>query len=734
MTMIVINAFRGEIPRAEMHLLPDTAASYAYNCDMRSGSLRALAGVSPVSAISAAVNSLYTEDGITFMTWPTQDVDAHKSLVIGDMYQRMYYTDGTRYNVAQSVFATASGGPPAAYFWAGVPPPIAFSLNRIDNATAWPDGVSISAKFFWESAGVKYQETDVSLAQQGADVGRKYRFTPPTKSVSDQSSLTMSVSGYGVDFNQPVLFESNESITIISATEIQTETAGVVTAVYVLVNNARIDDPNAVPADQVRSVSALWAAAQSSAAGKTPTDALPQLKIVGKNNTETLFTLYSDGSAFVRSDQPAKVSLSPVTGSTEIEASIEWGGNGLIGTSIALKQSAYVATTVNIWGEESKPSAPLIVKTDYLQTALFNVTVDRTGLYLPTDRVRVYETITGASETAYHLAKEYALSGNATVTVAVGNSLSSVGPTLETLGWDLPPATVSGLQALPFGSYAMFHNNELWFTEPYRPHTTPSKYVMAFPNNIKAIKSTAFGLIVVTTAQGYLVSGVSPDSMNMTALPVRASIVSKRAITAQGGAAWYASEDGLVTVQGTSATLEPWQQLFTREKWRSIYGAALANLVLAAHDGFIVGLFPTGDGFLFRTDEDQGEFVRINISGRCAFVLPQTDGLYIGTDTGIVQFAAGQNMPVTWSSKEFTTPKPVSFSAIEICGSGSITAAISGDGVSSVVVINADRRGKAVRLPAGWKAQRWRVLLSLQDSSYVTSVRIAETPSEFANV
>ena len=64
--------------------------------------------------------------------------------------------------------------------------------------------------------------------------------------------------------------------------------------------------------------------------------------------------------------------------------------------------------------------------------------------------------------------------------------------------------------------------------------------------------------------------------------------------------------------------------------------------MLASHDGYLVGLFPTGDGFMFRLDEEAGEFVRISQTGYCGFVLPQTDGLYIGTDYGIVQYASGE--------------------------------------------------------------------------------------------
>lgn len=733
MAMIVVNTFTGEIPRAEKQLLPDNAAQYAKDCDTRSGSLRPLATSLPGSAVTQAVQSLYTEEGDLYFTWPNKEVDLAKSLVIGDDYQRVYFSDKMYYCVTQYTMARPEGGPPADYWWSGVRPPSQFSMGGILNATSWPDGITISARFFWESGGIRAQEADISLTQVGSEVGREYTFTPPEKLADKQGALTISATGYAYN-GQTHLFQNIESVVIISETEIQTESYGIVSATSVLVNNVRYAENSPPPPDTSLSVAGLWSAALDQQAGKTPTDAIPVLQITGKKGTETVFTLYSEGSQFVRTDQPAKVSVAPIADSPDYKATIEWGGNGVIGKTVARKTSAYVVTAVNIWGEESKPSDPITVTTDYLQTVYFNVTVDRSGRYMSVDRVRIYETVTGVSQTAYHLSKEVALAGSSAVQISVANALVAINPTLETIGWDLPPAGLQGLQPLPFGSYALFRANELWFTEPFRPHTTPGKYVLTFPNNIKSIKSTAFGLIVVTTAQGYLVTGVSPDSMSYTALPVRSSIVNKRAITTHGNVAWYAGEDGVVMVQGANATLEPWQKLFTREKWRSRYSGLLESLVLASHDGYLVGLFPTGDGFMFRLDEEAGEFVRISQTGYCGFVLPQTDGLYIGTDYGIVQYASGEPGTARWWSKEFTLPKPASFGAIEICGSGQIIVSIQGDGVSQSVTVNATARGAMVRLQAGWKAQRWMFMLTVPSTGYVTSVRIAETPQELAGV
>jgi len=731
MAMVVVNTFKAEVPRFEPNLLPDQSAQYARDIDVRTGALRPMIGTSPISAVAQAVQSLYTENGWTFFTW-TSDVDACKSLVIGDQYQRVYYTDGSFYYGTSATYMTATGGPPTTAWRQGVQPPNSFSLTGIKNATSWPDGITVSARFFYESNSIKYQETAVSLIQVGSEVGRQYTFTPPVIDSSAASSITIQAAGYSIG-GQSNFFTKEELVTIVSSTQVQSQSIGIVDAQYVIravLNPGNLFNPVTF---QFVSVENLWNDGQTT--DKTPSSAVPVLQITGVKGAETMFTLFSEGSSLVRADQPARVSIAQIDGSNDYKASIEWGGNGVLGKSIVRKTSAYVATCVNIYGEESKPSNPITVTTDYLQSASFLLSVPSQNGFAATTQIRIYETVTGSRDTAYHLSLQASQANGTSAAYDVANALVTINPTLETIGWDVPPAGVSGLQPTPFGSYVMFKGSELYWTEQYRPHTTPGKYVMTFPNNIKSIKQTAFGLIVVTTAQGYLVTGLSPDSMARQELPVRASIVSKRAITVHGGAGWFASEDGLVMVQGVSATLAPWQQLFTREKWRARYASQYANLVLASHDGFLVGLLPSGDGFLMRLDEDEGEFTRLSITGNCAFVLPQTDGMYIGTQTGIVQFAAGAELTGQWQSKQFTIPTPVNFGCMEVAGSGLIPYQINADGnLVASGVIAPTARGAMIRLPAGFKAQRWDVTLTVSAGGYVSRLVLAEHPKELAGV
>ena len=425
------------------------------------------------------MQSLYTEEGDLYFTWPNKEVDLAKSLVIGDDYQRVYFSDKMYYCVTQYTMARPEGGPPADYWWSGVRPPSQFSMGGILNATSWPDGITISARFFWESGGIRAQEADISLTQVGSEVGREYTFTPPEKLADKQGALTISATGYAYN-GQTHLFQNIESWSSSRKPRFRPRLRHRVR--HIGTGEQRpLCGKLAAPPDTALSVAGLWSAALDQQAGKTPTDAIPVLDHRQERHGDRIYAVLRGQPVCPHTDQPAKVSVAPIADSPDYKATIEWGGNGVIGKTVARKTSAYVVTAVNIWGEESKPSDPITVTTDYLQTVYFNVTVDRSGRYVSVDRVRIYETVTGVSQTAYHLSKEVALAGSSAVQISVANALVAINPTLETIGWDLPPAGLQGLQPLPFGSYALFRANELWFTEPFRPHTTPGQVCADFP-------------------------------------------------------------------------------------------------------------------------------------------------------------------------------------------------------------------------------------------------------------
>ena len=116
-----ITQFSGIVPRVPESLLPEHMATIAQNCDLAYGELRHAKSPFLVSALSAAAQSIYTEDGLTFYSWAS-DVDAVRAPLAKDNYNRLYFT-GDGFKVASRGNMAPAGGPPPSAYLVGVPRP-----------------------------------------------------------------------------------------------------------------------------------------------------------------------------------------------------------------------------------------------------------------------------------------------------------------------------------------------------------------------------------------------------------------------------------------------------------------------------------------------------------------------------------------------------------------------------------------------------------------------------------
>ena len=119
--ILTIRAFSGEQPRIAPSLLPDAAAQVALDCEFSSGELRATKGLSTAvkntGGLSNPTGFFACDDGNLF-TWTGLGWTIAKSPVIGDFYERVYFTNAvpaaggtTRHlRVVEQSFAMAGVG------------------------------------------------------------------------------------------------------------------------------------------------------------------------------------------------------------------------------------------------------------------------------------------------------------------------------------------------------------------------------------------------------------------------------------------------------------------------------------------------------------------------------------------------------------------------------------------------------------------------------------------------
>ena len=651
MTAFKQNVFSGLLPRMPDGLLPVNNATIAQNCDFAYGELRNTKDGYLVNSMSNSPQSIYTDDGITFYTW-TVDVDAARSPLVADSYNRLYYTGDSGFKVTDRLATASNGGAPPWSYLVGVPKPtvkpgLTIQLPTIDTSTT-----NYAFAFHYEYQGIKYQEQAIG----------------PTTIGTNNWSMTAPALG-----------------------------------------------------------------------GSTPTGATAVFRVTGTSLADgsQTFDVYTANSSLASSGGIYKLDMLPISGLTfNVVLSI--------GIPEASKETrAVVYTYVNSYGEEGPPSPANETTTSPQIGTVNQCTLDTITGYAPIVEIRCYRTPSGSSGIA-----EYFYAGSLDVTglsPGVYNFTDTVSADLlneplQSADWYPPSQSLVGLIALPNGILCAFKGNELWFCEAYKPWAWPPQYVKPLTHHIVGTLAYGSGAFVTTTAQPYVVSGVSPDAMTASKINVDQAGVSKWSIAMAGGYLLYASNDGLVAVGGGSASLAQSQKFFTREVWRTKYAAGLSSMRFAVWDGRLVGYSAAGSftPFMIRFDEADGTLTDLpNFAAACSFTSVMADQLYYGSGSGVYEFNGGSDQTATWQSREIVIETPTNYGAAQAVVTGSWTlylyAADVDTGVFALKLTKTLSAGiNNFRLPPGFKADRWQY--KMVGAGRFRELRIANTMAELAKV
>ena len=241
-------------------------------------------------------------------------------------------------------------------------------------------------------------------------------------------------------------------------------------------------------------------------------------------------------------------------------------------------ETSYGFTVVSAYGEEGPPSpASTVITTDD------NMTVALSGLETSTSisntnlsKKRIYRSNTGSNSTQFQFVAEVALAVTGYTDVSKNNELAEVIPSTT---WIAPPddngtlypdGPMKGLISLPNGVLAGFTGKRICLSERFLPHAWPSDYRIAIDEEVVGIAATSNGIVVGTKGTPYLVTGT--DSSAMTAIKIESgeACLSKRSMVDMGEYVMYAGPDGLVAVQGATATVAT-VNIHTPKQWLANY-------------------------------------------------------------------------------------------------------------------------------------------------------------------
>lgn len=731
---VKINIFSGIRPRFPESLLPVNCATIAQNCDLAYGELRNTRDGFPIGFMTNRPKSIYTDDGLTFYTWES-DVNAVRSPMVKDPHNLMYYTDGAGVKVALRTGTRTNGGPPSASYKAGVPRPTVAPVLSVP-AVASIDGATITAKFHYESGGVKYQEGAITLTQVTAN--KTWTFTPPAMNTSGTTGGTGNFAATGFmqwvdDYNGGHESWTNFSVTnidVISFNQVRYNGA-VYTATQVKDGNGQIHNTESL--FTLKTYGSVVAPGSTSTAA-TPSAAVPVVRMLatkGADNTG-VFDIYSDNSTLNTGTGVWKLSI------TKDQNATTYTLNLVSDIAEADKETrAYQYVYVNIYGQMGPPSPPGTITTTPVMDVNAVVTVDaNTAGYAPISEVWIYRTPSGSTIADYFYAgKVPVLMGGPTFTFLDNVKGAELNDDLISDGYYPPPDDLTGLMTLSNGILCGWRANEVWFSEAYKGWAWNPANVRPLAHNVVGGIPHGSGAIVTTTAKPVLVSGVSPDAMTDSALNIPQAGVSKWSVASANGVVIYASNDGLVVLNGGTGSLAQSEQFFTRDIWRQRYGQYLSSMCFSVWDGRLVVFSNTGSfvPFMIRFDEADGTMTDLpSLAASCAFVSLVSDQFYYANGTSIYQFNGGSDLAATWQSREEWTATPENYGfAQAVVKAGSWQIQFFADGVL--------KRTKTVgtgitdfRLPSGFKAYTWQVKIT--GTGRFSALRYARTAVELAKV
>lgn len=423
---------------------------------------------------------------------------------------------------------------------------------------------------------------------------------------------------------------------------------------------------------------------------------------------------------------------------------------------------SYVFTLVNGYGEEgppSKPTEPTPVTPDTsvpldLTWAKDNATasLNLTNPYgYNVTKLRIYRTdATGTFRllpTVENSNTVYERTVSATMETAVSDTAldSTLGEPLSTQGYLEPPIDLKGITALPNGVMVGFRQSDVenqktgktvCASVPFHPYAWPIEYRINTESFIVGLAPTATGLVVLTDAMPYVITGTDPASWSAVKLEAQEPCLSKRSIVDMGDYAMYASPNGLIAIAGAEVK-NALANVMTREQWEAYNPSTIIG---SFYNGRYIGSYVSGSvrkSFVFNPAD--GSFSDTELDLRALWNDQKTGKLWALNAAGeLREWGAGSDLAYTWTSKLFLIPKPVNFASMQVLLEDYTKATTVQVYVSDAKIPLFQTEGVSApktltdnapfRLPSGYMSQAYQV--ELKGTGRVRAVGIATAVDE----
>ena len=466
---------------------------------------------------------------------------------------------------------------------------------------------------------------------------------------------------------------------------------------------------------------------------------------------------------------------------------------GSTGSGVTPENRVYLFTYISQFGaieEESGPSpaSAQVTVNPGGTVAIGNLPAAAPAGKYNITKVRIYRSVTGTASTVYLKVADVTIG---TTTYSDTTLAASLGGILPSANYAPPPDGLRGLVSMANGIMAGFVDNQIYFSEPFKPHAWPPEYALSVEYPVVGLGSFGSSLVVTTKGNPFIISGTNPAAMSQEKLPLYEPCVSKRSIASDEQGVMYASPNGIIKV-GPGIADNVSRSLFTRDEWNLF---APNTMLGEVQDGRYFLFYQTDTdkgGLILDRNETASPLTETNLFATALHTDPVNAKLYLCEDKEIKGWDSDpyNGLPYEWKSKVFVFPRPLNLSAgqvdadfensnplgkknqldiieyvkaknravwasvsgllgnlnnkqvntmtlngsvltpIPLIDERYVTLSIYGDGILRAVIYV--KNHNAFRLPSGYKADRWE--FKVNGNIPLRFIKVAETSKELVTI
>lgn len=305
---------------------------------------------------------------------------------------------------------------------------------------------------------------------------------------------------------------------------------------------------------------------------------------------------------------------------------------------VASTATSYVYRFINDVGEASAPSlaSQVVVRPDggAVIVTTPTTTPSGTGAYFPGAVTKqIYRSVTGATGSAYIFVAEIPLA-TADYNDVFDDSDIADNEVLDSEDWDLPPAGMQGIMALPNGLMSGFVGNQLCLSVSGHPHAWRVQDRHPTDTDIVATRNIDNTIVIGTKSFVYTATGNSNDSYSMSMPGASQACLSKEGMRfLDGVGVVFPSPDGWQACAGSAGNVvNITEGVFKKTQWEAL---TPSSIIAVVYDGMLIW-FSTGQtpdsGYMLDVRPNGAGLVSLSFHAKAAHADPLTDNLYLVLD------------------------------------------------------------------------------------------------------